>query len=212
MTNEDPKSQLKSKTIIGAAIAILSGIAGIAGYTIAPEHQALMEQLILGVVSVVGGAMAWYGRFVAVAPIKRRSKGPGQDALVVWMLCGALLMLLAGCPGTMPDKPKNVLEQIEAAEITAQEVEGSIVNLMCTKYEGPRCIEPGKSLHPAKASELFAKVEEARKSLRTAAGLGLEGLGTCMGETRNQAACLSAARKVLLDIQTILLQPKGATQ
>jgi hypothetical protein len=116
-------------------------------------------------------------------------------------------LFLFGC-GIAPNKPKSVLEQIEAAEITAQQVEASILNLTCTKFAAKKCIEPGKALMPDKGMELFSKAEEVRAALRTATSLGVDKIGICMGQNRNQVACLSAARVLLLQLETYLLNAK----
>lgn len=124
--------------------------------------------------------------------------------MVAWACL--VLWLLTSC--TSPERPRTVLEQIEAAEITAQQVEASILNLTCTKFHVKQCVEPGKVLMPDKAMELFTKAEEVRAALRTATTLGADNIGSCLGQTRTQAACLSAARALLLQLETYLLNAK----
>jgi hypothetical protein len=122
-------------------------------------------------------------------------------------LAALLCLFLLGC-GPMPDKPKNVLEQIEAAEITAQQVEASIVALTCTKFHVKQCVEPGKALDPKTSLELLATVENGRDGLKAAIGLGPDKIGLCLGQQRDQLACLNAARSIILQIETMLLRAK----
>jgi hypothetical protein len=119
----------------------------------------------------------------------------------------ALLMvfLLTGCLAENPRAPSGVLEQIEAAEITAQQLATSITNQTCTEFLAGKCAEPGKSLMPDKALPAFDKVQEVRAHLRRAATLSGGGLADCLGKPRSQSACLAAAKAVLLEIERALL-------
>lgn len=60
----------KSKTIISGVVAVAAGVAGVFGYTIAPEDQEQIIELITIVGSTVGGLGAIYGRITASKVIK----------------------------------------------------------------------------------------------------------------------------------------------
>lgn len=62
----DVKGLLQSKTVWGAALAVVATLAQIAGYDIG-DTNFLAEQIV----AVVGGALAIYGRIVAVTQIKK---------------------------------------------------------------------------------------------------------------------------------------------
>ena len=64
------KPATKSLTIWGGAIALGAGIAGLFGYHIDPAIQANIVDLASSAVSVVGGAIAIYGRIKATHVIK----------------------------------------------------------------------------------------------------------------------------------------------
>ena len=64
------KKSYQSKTIIGAAIAILSGLAGMIGVVISEEEQVALTELVANAVPVIGGGLAWYGRVKATQVIK----------------------------------------------------------------------------------------------------------------------------------------------
>lgn len=61
------KPWYKSKTIWGSIVAVLALVAGIFGYQIGPDAQA---EIVTGLVGVVGGAFAIYGRIKAVDKVK----------------------------------------------------------------------------------------------------------------------------------------------
>ena len=115
---------------------------------------------------------------------------------------------LTGC-GTMVRAPANTLEAIEAAEVTAQEVSASVVNLTCTKFVAKKCVEPGKAFSPDQGSELHAQVQDARRALRVAKDLKDGQIGECLGQTRSQVACLNAVKALLAQIETRILQAQG---
>lgn len=66
-TNAEPWYQ--SRVTWGAIIAVLAGLAGIMGYTFDAADQATLVNAIVGAASIVGGLIAWYGRWVAKKPI-----------------------------------------------------------------------------------------------------------------------------------------------
>ena len=53
---------------LGGHLAVASGLAGLAGYTLDIEHQAALTNGIVGGISVIGG-LAWSGRWLAKKPI-----------------------------------------------------------------------------------------------------------------------------------------------
>jgi len=122
----------------------------------------------------------------------------------------AALVLLGGCPAMPPKVPVTPLEQIEAAEVTAQQLGTSITTLTCTKFVAGKCAEPGKALMPAAALKYHDQVQSARGALRVAAGIADGQVGLCMGQQRTQVACLAAARLILIELERIVLQQQGA--
>ena len=62
---EDFKSIFSSKTVWGAIIAIVAGIAGIFGYSIGAEDQAQLAEIGVSVASMAGGLIAIFGRVKA---------------------------------------------------------------------------------------------------------------------------------------------------
>lgn len=66
-TNQEPWYQ--SRVIIGTGITVLASIAGLAGYSVAPEDAAALTQLVISGVTLVSGAFALYGRIFAKKPI-----------------------------------------------------------------------------------------------------------------------------------------------
>lgn len=65
------KTQLQSKTVWAALIAILASVAGIAGYSISPEEQENVVGLATSVVTGVAGVIAWIGRVQATKRIAK---------------------------------------------------------------------------------------------------------------------------------------------
>ena len=63
----DVKGILQSKTVWGAAIAVIATLAQIAGYDLG-DTNGLVEQIV----AVIGGALAIYGRITAVAAIGKK--------------------------------------------------------------------------------------------------------------------------------------------
>lgn len=64
-TNNEPWYQ--SRVTIGSITAIVGGIAGLLGYTLDEETTGLAVTVAM---SIVGGALAWYGRWKARKPLK----------------------------------------------------------------------------------------------------------------------------------------------
>lgn len=120
-----------------------------------------------------------------------------------------IVLVLAGCVPT-PERPKNVMEQIEVSEIAAQELGVSIARLTCTKFENAVCVEPGKPLDPDEAFNHHATVQVIRSTLRTAAQI--DGIGECLGEMRTQAACMQAAQMLLAELDRIIFEAQRRAQ
>lgn len=66
------KSALGSMTMVGASVVILAQLAQIAGYTLSPEDQTALSNMISGTImlistaaSLIGGGMAIWGRLKA---------------------------------------------------------------------------------------------------------------------------------------------------
>lgn len=122
----------------------------------------------------------------------------------------AALLALASC-FTMPKAPSGVLEEIEAAEITAQELSASATNLTCTKFVAGNCVEPGKAFSPDAGLRYQQQFQDVRKALRTAKALGKGGVAECLGAARAQAACLAAAKGLMAELeQQVLKAQQGA--
>lgn len=64
------KSLLASRAVWGGVIAILAGVAGVAGYAVSPDDQAQLVEIAAAVASALGGAAAVYGRVRATKAIK----------------------------------------------------------------------------------------------------------------------------------------------
>lgn len=59
----------QSKTILGAAVAILASVGGLLGLNLDASLQSQLVDLVTAVGGVIGGALAWYGRVVATKKI-----------------------------------------------------------------------------------------------------------------------------------------------
>jgi hypothetical protein len=112
-----------------------------------------------------------------------------------------LTALLASCAGTT--LPQTFVERVAYAEATAQSLIKTIDDLVCTKPAANGCAEPGKPLSAPDARKALDRVESARRGLKTAA-LMPDGGGDCLGEKRTPVACLTAARAILLEIESEL--------
>lgn len=119
---------------------------------------------------------------------------------------------LSGCFGPQPRAPQGTLEQIEAAEIGAQNLSASITNLACTKFQLGKCIEPGKALDPDTATRYQGEVQEVRRTLRAAKGIGAGNVGQCMGLSRTSEQCLAAARQIFFELEKRVLEAQAQAQ
>ena len=59
----------QSKTILGAAVSILAGAAGLVGLSLDASLQSQLVELVIGMGTVIGGALSWYGRVTATKKI-----------------------------------------------------------------------------------------------------------------------------------------------
>lgn len=55
----------QSKTVWGSIVALLAGVATLAGVKLDATLQDQLAELIVGIANLVGGAIAWYGRVKA---------------------------------------------------------------------------------------------------------------------------------------------------
>ncbi len=67
---DELKPLIESKTFWGAAAAIAAGALGLGHYTLSPADAAHAVDLIVSIVSGVGGLIAIYGRVVASKRIR----------------------------------------------------------------------------------------------------------------------------------------------
>jgi len=66
----EAKPAITSRTVIGGLVAAGASLAALVGHSIDPATQASLTDLILQGASLVGGALAIYGRFKATRIIK----------------------------------------------------------------------------------------------------------------------------------------------
>jgi hypothetical protein len=66
----DTKSLFESRAVWGGAVAVLAGAASLLGYTVDPVAQASIVELVTGVASILGGALAVWGRIKATKRIR----------------------------------------------------------------------------------------------------------------------------------------------
>jgi uncharacterized membrane-anchored protein len=67
---EETKTILQSRAFWGGLVAVLSGVAGMIGYTVDADTQEGVVGLIMAIVGGVGGLLAIYGRVKATKKIK----------------------------------------------------------------------------------------------------------------------------------------------
>lgn len=67
---EAAKPWWASKGVWGGLIAVAAGIAGVFGYVVSPEDQAVIVDAIAGLAGICGGALAVYGRILASKQVK----------------------------------------------------------------------------------------------------------------------------------------------
>ena len=59
----------QSKTLWGSIIAMLAGVATMAGLQLDAALQDQLAELIVGLANLIGGGLAWYGRVTATTAI-----------------------------------------------------------------------------------------------------------------------------------------------
>jgi len=64
----------QSRAIIGALVAVISGLVSLTGVVLSPEDAQTLETLLLSLGSVVGGLLAIYGRVKAKSTIGSKSE------------------------------------------------------------------------------------------------------------------------------------------
>lgn len=73
------KPAARSKAVIASVVVIGASIAGMFGFALTPEQQQEISDLILAVVTGIGGLVALYGRVVAKTEIKGIIKQPQEE-------------------------------------------------------------------------------------------------------------------------------------
>lgn len=67
----DPKPWWRSRGVVGAAVVVLASVVRLAAPSLEIDTQALTDA-ILDLLTLAGGALAWWGRVRASQPIRRR--------------------------------------------------------------------------------------------------------------------------------------------
>jgi hypothetical protein len=149
------KAWWMSRGVWGGVVAALAGLAGIWGYSIPAEDQARVVELIVAIVSAVGGVVAVVGRAMAKRPI-RRSKPVRKSVVSLFLfsilsacILSAGLAGLTGCAGTSGGGQAITVEQAKAGSAY---LESSVATLQ-------------KALDDAKAGGDPAKVATAQAVL-----------------------------------------------
>jgi len=68
-----PKPWWQSRTVIGAAVTLVSGVGAVAGYGISDQTQAQLTDLLAAGGALVGGVLALWGRIRADRAVSFRS-------------------------------------------------------------------------------------------------------------------------------------------
>lgn len=71
---DGPKPWWKSRAIIGSIVSVAAGAAGVAGWSV---DAAATTDLVLSLITVISGALAWWGTVKRDAPIDKRQVLPG---------------------------------------------------------------------------------------------------------------------------------------
>lgn len=70
-TPDAEKPWYESKTIIGAVVAVGSGLAAAFGIVLAPEDQSAIVDVVVALGASVGGLLAIYGRVKAKTTLRK---------------------------------------------------------------------------------------------------------------------------------------------
>jgi hypothetical protein len=65
----------QSKTVWGSIVSLLAGVATLAGVKLDATLQDQLAELVVGIVNIVGGAIAWYGRVKAQGALSWTPEG-----------------------------------------------------------------------------------------------------------------------------------------
>lgn len=68
--SEDQKPWWQSKTVWGGVVAVGAGVAGIWGYSVSPDDQAAIVDVVAAVTAAFGGGCAIVGRIMATKKVK----------------------------------------------------------------------------------------------------------------------------------------------
>ena len=69
-----PKTWWQSRAIIGSIVSVAAGAAGVAGWSV---DAAATTDLVLSLITVISGALAWWGTVKREAPIDANQVLPG---------------------------------------------------------------------------------------------------------------------------------------
>ncbi len=109
---EQTKDWYKSKTVWAGIVTAVVGVLAMFGVGAAEGEEAAIVEVIMQVVTVVGGILAIIGRLVA----KSRLKGPGGGVGLLLVLCLAGVMAsVAGCGGVQTSPEYSALLDRTAA-------------------------------------------------------------------------------------------------
>jgi len=70
----------QSKTVWGSVIALLAGVATLAGVKLDATLQDQLAELLTGIGNIAGGALAWYGRYKATQALSLTTRTSGVEA------------------------------------------------------------------------------------------------------------------------------------
>lgn len=96
------KQWYASKTIWAGVVALLSGLAGLAGYTVSPADQVTLVELLVALGSSIGGIGAIYGRTKARDGVSG-GKSAGASAGILALLAALGVGFAPGAEAQEPD-------------------------------------------------------------------------------------------------------------
>jgi uncharacterized membrane protein HdeD (DUF308 family) len=68
---DNTKAWYKSKTVMSSLVTVFAGLIGLVGIVIEPAMQATITNTLLGMTTVVTGAVAIYGRVTANTKVSK---------------------------------------------------------------------------------------------------------------------------------------------